>query len=456
MTSILSRVRDFTIQQSVNGLVKMAAIGSKKDPDRTLRRMLKLSSMVTSDPLWSAVIDGVKHRLDTGHPAMDVGRRFFTQLSGKMRSQLVKNLFVQETFLGPNYRHSIEDDLGYYPPSTMVISPSMRCPLNCYGCYAGSYTKQEELSGEEVDDIIEQGKDIGIHFVVISGGEPFSWPWLVDLFEKHQDVMFQVYTSGMLFNDKTLDRLGKTGNVMPCVSCEGFKEETDARRGDGAFERVMTAMDGLKERGVLVTFSATVTRENMDVVTGDEFIDFYIEKGCLLGWYFIYMPIGREPKLELMPTPAQRVEMSRRIKHHRATKGIFLVDFWNDGEHTRGCIAGGRKYFHINNLGDIEPCVFCHFAEHNIRETPLKEALNGGFFRAMRAKQPYQDDCRRPCFMIDNPAVMREVVAQTDARPTHPGADSLITEFAEHLDLYADEFGQALKDGPVSDMTHTV
>jgi MoaA/NifB/PqqE/SkfB family radical SAM enzyme len=456
MSTVYNRMRDFTLEHAVDQVVKLAAIGSKKNPDRTLRRMLKLCTMITSDPLWSKVVEGVYNRLDSNHPAMDVARKFFTHLNPKARSALVRNLFVRETLLGANLRHAIEDDLGYYPPSTMVISPSMKCPLNCYGCYAGSYTKAEELSFDEVDDLVQQAKDIGIFFIVISGGEPFAWPGLLDLFEKHPDCMFQVYTSGLLFDDEKIDRLAKAGNVIPCVSCEGFEAETDKRRGKGAFKKVMAAMDRLKEHGVLVAFSATVTRENADLITSDAFIEHHIENGCLLGWYFIYMPIGREPKLELMPTPEQRVEMSHRIKRHRATKGIFLVDFWNDGEHTRGCIAGGRKYFHVNNVGDVEPCVFCHYAEDNIRDKPLREALNGRFFRAMRAEQPYNADCRRPCFMIDNPATMRKVVGATGARPTHEGADTLVTIFADELDRYADEFGKALEDGPVSDTTYQV
>jgi MoaA/NifB/PqqE/SkfB family radical SAM enzyme len=216
-------------------------------------------------------------------------------------------------------------------------------------------------------------------------------------------------------------------------------------------------MDRLRERGVLFTFSATVTRQNFEVVTSAAFIDFWIERGCFLGWYFIYMPIGREPHLEMMPTPEQRVEMSWRIKRHRRTTGVFLVDFWNDGEHAGGCIAGARKYLHINNRGDVEPCVFCHFATDNIRRTSLAAAMNSPFFRAIKSRQPYHEDLRRPCIMIDNPHVLREVCAETGARGTHPGAESLLDDYADALDAYAEAFGRAVQDhGPVTTFKHHV
>ena len=44
----------------------------------------------------------------------------------------------------------------------------------------------------------------------------------------------------------------------------------------------------------------------------------------------------------------------------RQTKPLFTLDFWNDGEYAGGCLAGGRRYLHINANGDMEPCAFIH------------------------------------------------------------------------------------------------
>lgn len=451
---VLDWVKEFTLSHTINSIVRLAARGARTDADGTLLRMFSLSRKLTRDPLWLAVIADFERKIVTGHPAMGVARRFLTELNPAMRACLIRTLFVKETLMGPAKRHAMEAALGYYPPTAMVISPTMACPLRCYGCYAGNYDKSEELTFEDVDSIIRQGKEIGIYLVVFSGGEPFGWKPLMRIFEKHPDCVFQVYTSGLLLDDATVDRLAQMSYVSPAISCEGFEEETDRRRGKGAFEKVNRAMLRLKKRGVLVTFSATATRENIDVITSDAFVDHWINMGAMLGWYFSYMPIGRAPRLELMPTPEQRVELSRRVKRLRAEKPIVLIDFWNDGEFSGGCIAGARKYFHINNKGDVEPCVFCHFAKDNVRQRPLKEILGTDFFRAFRSRQPFNKDLRRPCIMIDNPHVLREIVAETGAHGTHEGAESLIKEFAEPLDRYAAEFGEALKNGPVVNIEH--
>ena len=89
-----------------------------------------------------------------------------------------------------------------------------------------------------VDRIMEEAKNLwGERFFVISGGEPFAYrsegKGLLDLFEKHQDCFFMVYTNGTLIDDKVSERLAKAGNALLCLSLEGFKERTDARRGAG-------------------------------------------------------------------------------------------------------------------------------------------------------------------------------------------------------------------------------
>jgi hypothetical protein len=100
-------------------------------------------------------------------------------------------------------------------------------------------------------------------------------------------------------------------------------------------------------------------------------------------------------------------------------------------------MAGGRRYFHVNNNGDIEPCVFCHFAVDNIRHTSLTQALKHPFFQAIRRGIPYDGNLLRPCMLIDRPWVFRRHAARYGARPTHPGAETLVGEMAESLDRQA-------------------
>jgi len=190
------------------------------------------------------------------------------------------------------------------------------------------------------------------------------------------------------------------------------------RRGKGTFKKVMHAMDLLKERGVGFGFSTCYHNKNVEVVASDEYIDMLIEKGCMLGWYFTYIPLGRDAVMDLLVTPEQRKHMYYRIREMRETKPIFTIDFWNYGEYINGCIAGGRHYLHINANGDVEPCAFIHYSNVNIKDVSLIEALKSPLFMEYRKNQPFNENHLRPCPLLDNPDKLKAMVHNSKAVST--------------------------------------
>ena len=329
---------------------------------------------------------------------------------------------------------------GFNPPNLLVMSPTMRCNLKCFGCYAWQYSKKKDLPYSVCNRIIKEANDVGIYFFVITGGEPFCWDKLYDFLERHNDSFFQIYTNGQLIDDEVAKKLAGLGNAIPCISVEGFEKETEARRGKGSWKKIMDAMDSLSRNGVLFGFSVTATRHNNEMVVSDEFVDLFVEKGAFIGWYFNYIPIGKEPDMELMPTPEQRDYRRERILEIRRTKNIIVSDFWNDGPLVNGCMAGGKNYLHINVNGDVEPCVFVHFASDNIKENGLEDILTSKFFLAFRKRQPYTENHLRPCSIIDNPHILRDIIAEKGAYATHEGAETIIECLAGPLDEYADKY----------------
>ena len=125
-------------------------------------------------------------------------------------------------------------------------------------------------------------------------------------------------------------------------------------------------MSLLKSHGLPFGISTCYTRKNLDDVTSEKFFDMLVESGALFVWFFHYMPVGNDAAVELLPTPEQREEIFHRIRKFRQTKAIFSMDFQNDAQFVGGCIAGGRRYLHINAKGDVEPCVFTAFDSFTI------------------------------------------------------------------------------------------
>jgi len=261
---------------------------------------------------------------------------------------------------------------------------------------------------------------------------------LLDFARDNQDSYFQVFTNGTLLDQSLIDELAEVGNVAPMLSIEGTPEMTDLRRGSGVHRQVMEVMGRLGEAGVPFGYSVTVARNNWRILVSDEFIDPLVEKGAMLSWHFLYMPVGRDPNIALMLTPEERNQFRLAIQRVRDTKPIFSVDFWGDAPWVNGCIAG-RHYMHINSEGWVEPCIFTHFATDNIRDVSLLEAFNSPFFREIRSRQPFNHNLLMPCMWIDNPEQSREIMAATGAQPTHPGGDVMLTHLQDELDSYARE-----------------
>ena len=435
---MLQSLKNYTRDKILSTLLSMATNSS----DDTLVSMTRLMEMIPKKDYYRQRIRWIRGLIQQKHPSIEFPRRILKELHPNQRDKWISNLAVNHLLSGTNRRKEWAGQNGFYPPSTVVISVTMRCNLSCYGCYAGDYNKSLELSLDEIDDILCQMKEMGIYFAVLSGGEPFFKEGIFDIFRKHSDMAFLVFTHGGLIDKALVQQLIDVGNVMPAFSLEGYREETDGRRGSGHFDKVLNAMALLRESGLSFCGSFTHSSRNTDIITDPGYIDFLLEQGVFALWLFSYVPVGREPDPLLMPTPEQRDRLRRATVEFRATKPMLFIDFWNDGPIISGCIAGGRKYIHINANGDIEPCVFCHFAVDNIRRTGIAAALSSPLFRKIRERQGEHENLLRPCMLIDHPDYGREFFNSEGAYPTHEGAEAIFTDLSGKMDDYARRYGE--------------
>jgi len=435
---MLNTLKNYAKEKVLTKLLSMAINSS----DDSLIRMTHLMEMIPKKAYYKDRIRWIRGLVQEKHPSIEFPRRILRDLHPNQRDKWISNLLVNHLLNGTNIRKEWSDTHGYYPPSTVVISPTMRCNLNCYGCYAGDYDKSLELTLDEVDSILIQMKEMGVYFAVISGGEPFYMEGIFEIFKKHSDMAFLVFTHGGLIDEELVARLTEVGNVMPSFSLEGYEQETDERRGAGHFKKVMHAMDLMKAGGLSFCGSFTHSRKNSAIITDGAYIDMLLEKGVFAMWLFSYVPVGRQPEPDLMPTPEQRDGLRRTVAEYRASKPMLFIDFWNDGPMISGCLAGGRKYFHINAKGDIEPCVFCHFAVDNIRRSTIHEALASPFFTKIRAQQGEHENLLRPCMLIDQPTAGRELFNSEGAYATHAGADEIFVGLADRMDEYARSYAE--------------
>lgn len=425
---IIKQISKILPMLSKKNLVTLLNLYKKIANDRTKKTLTTLSNILETTPAGDMIIRDLK------------------LINPKCREKLFTILIAEGLIFRDDKRVKAEAE-GRAVPFTILISPTMRCNLKCRGCYAYNYSKKDDLSYEVLDRIVTEAEEIGVAFITILGGEPLVMPELFKLYEEHPNMYFQFYSNGILMTKEVAEKLAKLGNVAVMLSIEGFKKETDERRGDGVYEKALKAMDALREAGVPFGYSTAVTNLNEPIVASDEFVDLMLDKGALLGWYFLYMPVGKDPDLSLMPTPEQRLHLLKFDKRIRATKPMFIIDFWNDAPFVGGCIAA-KKYIHITSNGDVEPCIFTHLAQDNIKEKSLQEVMESEYFRKLRSKQPYDKNLYLPCQWIDHPEVSRELYKELKLKLTHPGADDILIreDLKTGIDKYSAKVKEIYKD----------
>ena len=415
-------------------LVDKAMDKIDEDREAAFLKMVDLTESFAKDRFTLAQYDAARELIkDKDGKWMQYANRVLDEVSPNVIKTTALNLGFESMLKGVKMKEESKEKYGCNIPWLILMDPTSACNLHCTGCWAAEYGHKLNLSYEDLDRIITQGKELGIYFYMYTGGEPLvRKDDIIKLCEKHNDCEFHAFTNGTLVDDAFCEEMDRVGNLSLAISLEGFDEVNDERRGNGVFNKVMTAMDTLKEHGQVFGTSICYTSANIETVTSDEFLDMIIEKGCRYAWYFHYMPVGNDAAPELMPTKEQREYAYHRIREIRGREGgkpIFTFDFQNDGEYVGGCIAGGRNYCHINPNGDVEPCVFIHYSSANIKEVSLLDALKQPIFMEYKNGQPFNDNHLRPCPMLENPEKLVEMVKRSGAKST----DLTSPESAEHL-----------------------
>lgn len=417
----------------------------EKNPEQNMPKLMALVDRFAGDgpdsfPSQRAAIRNVINDKDSNMYQLIM--KVMNETDTDVLKTVFENFFINANLAGWKKQEEYRQKYNCNIPWTILLDPTSACNLHCTGCWAAEYGNKLNLTFDEIDSIITQGKEMGVYFYIYTGGEPLvRKDDLIAICRKHNDCQFLSFTNATLIDEEFADEMLSVRNFIPAVSVEGFEEATDDRRGQGTFAKVKEAMVIMKRKKLPFGLSCCYTSRNIESISSLEFIDQMVEWGARFVWYFHYMPVGNDAVPELLPTCEQRKYMYHQIRHIRASRPIFAMDFQNDGQYVGGCIAGGRRYLHINANGDCDPCVFIHYSNVNIRETSLLDALQSPVFKAYHDGQPFNDNHLRPCPMLENPNKLREIIKVSGAHST----DLQSPESAEHLCAKCDEYAKNWK-----------
>ena len=316
---------------------------------------------------------------------------------------------------------------GVRVPPMIIYSITDRCNLHCKGCYAQAlHTSMiSEMNNDKMKQTIREARELGVSFMILAGGEPLVRKEIFDIIAEFKDVMFFVFTNSTLIDDKLADRMRTLHNLVPIISLEGNRIETDMRRGSGIYEHLLSSIRRLKQRNIFFGTSITITSTNFRLATDKFFIRELNNLGCRLFFFSEYTPINEETESWAI-TDEQADILPYIVKEFREKFSALFISVPGDEKDFGGCLSAGRGFVHISAQGDLEPCPFAPYSDTNLRESSLKEALQSDFLKAVRENDHHLKETKGGCALWRErewlKSLLGEKPAEKDDRTENPCA----------------------------------
>ncbi|WP_027358475.1 radical SAM protein [Desulforegula conservatrix] len=140
------------------------------------------------------------------------------------------------------------------------------CNLECSHClFSSSPESRASISFSAIKDFINEAFSLGCRMFVLTGGEPFVHPDILNIIRfvtDLQDCHVAVLTNGILKEKMLLAKKISPERVHFQISLDGLKDSHDNIRGDGSFDRTMSTIGELRKEGFAYTLSMCVTESN--------------------------------------------------------------------------------------------------------------------------------------------------------------------------------------------------
>lgn len=294
-------------------------------------------------------------------------------------------------------------------PPFLIASITSQCNLSCSGCYAKLHAKQlsDEMSIGQWRSVFAQAHSLGVSFILLAGGEPLVRRDIFGITRLFPDIVFPVFTNGLLIDDEMITIFSTQKQLVPVISLEGDASFTDSRRGAGVFSAIHDKLPRLKK--LFFGVSMTVTSKNIDQLTEKSFVENLLRTGCSVFFYVEYIPVetGTE-HLELQDS--QRLKLEQQLTHlHRRYRALF-ISFPGDEQQFGGCLAAGRGFVHINAAGDVEACPFAPYSDTNLKTVPLKDALKSQLLKKIRTSPEHLSDHTGGCTLWNKRAWVQSLI----------------------------------------------
>jgi len=350
------------------------------------------------------------------HMVLRYAKRLLTETDKRLLWKLVWNFGYKG--MRAIQRHKARLKRGEFFPPFLYISIINSCNLRCQGCWVDVAAKQEKIEVDALSGVIRAANEQGNYFFGIVGGEPFMHSDILEIFRRHPESYFQVFTNGHFITADVAAELRRCGNVTPLISVEGTEIVSDQRRGGTeVLHKTVEGIRNLVANRIITGVCTSVCKTNLDDLVNEAWVDRLIELGVLYMWYHTYRPMGPDAAPELALSPEEQLRIRRFVVEMRCKKPIGIIDAYYDHNGQSLCPAATGFTHHISPWGDIEPCPIVQFARESIYDDrPLAETIGKSEF--LRDFRQLAASSTRGCIVLERPDLLHELTVLHDARDT--------------------------------------
>lgn len=339
---------------------------------------------------------------------LKLGKRAFQELTFKVQWK-VAYLYAYKGWKAIRAHKSRQKKGKTYPPF-MFIALTNTCNLRCKGCWVEKEGQVRQIEEADLESIIESGKRAKSHYFTLLGGEPFLYPKLWSILERHPDCYFQIITNGMFFNEHNVRQLKKLANITPLISLDGWEKNNDQRRGDGVYASANEGMNELKENGLLFGIATTITSKNWKEVMSDAYLQHFINKGAMYIWYYVYRPVGEHSHQEYCLDKQGLIEVRKKLLEIRRKFPIMIIDTYWTSEGEAFCPAACGLGYHIGPEGSIEICPPLSFACEKVSDNGgdmIKSIQNSAYLNGFNS---FVNERTKGCVILEHPQELADYI----------------------------------------------
>ncbi len=281
-----------------------------------------------------------------------------------------------------------------------------RCNLTCKHCYSISADKDfsDELSTNEVFDVMDDLKKYSVPVLILSGGEPLLRPDIFEISHRAKQMGFYVglSTNGTIIDESNIDKIIDVGYDYVGISIDGIRETHDEfRRKPGAFDASMHAIELCRKAGVKVGMRFTLTQDNahelpelLNIMEQYQVDKFYLShlnyagRGNKNRKDDVVHSMTRQAMDLLFDTAWQHVKAGRKrefVTGNNDADGVYLLlwvekyfpdklDYIRFKLNQWGGNSSGVNISNIDNLGNVHPDTFWwDYSLGNVKHRPFSE-----------------------------------------------------------------------------------